>query len=107
VSGVQLTIEERGPSQLALAGDIDLSSEEIFRSSLESQPPAEELVLDMSDVTFMDSTGLGILLAAASGRTEAAPLVLLQPSSAVARVLELAGVGAQVAGMQVRTQPTG
>lgn len=103
MSSVQLTIEERGPSRLALAGDIDLSSEEIFRSALETQPDAQELVLEMSEVTFMDSTGLGILLAAASDRTGAAPLVLLQPSSAVVRVLELAGIGDQVAGMQVRT----
>jgi anti-sigma B factor antagonist len=104
---VQLRIQERGPSTLALAGDIDMASEDTFRSSLEGQPAGDELTLDMSEVTFMDSTGLGILLGAAAARAESAPLVLLHPSTAVTRVLELAGIGDQIAGMHVRARPAG
>lgn len=99
---MQLTIEERGPSELVLAGDIDMAAEEAFRASLETHGLSDGLVLDMSAVTFMDSTGLGIILAAAANRDAASPLVLERPSSAVTKVLELAGIADQVAGLQVR-----
>ena len=49
---------------LALAGEIDLHFAPIFRTLLE-QPtavPAEALVLDLSDVTFIDSSGIAVII---------------------------------------------
>ena len=49
---------------LALAGEIDLHFAPVFRSLLE--PPiklaSEALVLDLSEVTFIDSTGIAVII---------------------------------------------
>ena len=49
---------------LALAGEIDLHFASVFRTLLE-QPtdvPTEALVLDLSQVTFIDSSGIAVII---------------------------------------------
>jgi anti-sigma B factor antagonist len=49
---------------LALGGEIDLHFAPVFRTLLEQQTevPAEALVLDLSEVTFIDSTGIAVII---------------------------------------------
>jgi anti-anti-sigma factor len=62
------TIEERprgDAAELALAGDLDMSAtfalEPVLDRILADAP--RELVLDLADVSFVDSSGLGLLIA--------------------------------------------
>jgi anti-anti-sigma factor len=49
---------------LALAGEIDLHFAPVFRTLLEQQTevPTEALVLDLSHVTFIDSSGIAVII---------------------------------------------
>ena len=49
---------------LALAGEIDLHFAPVFRTLLEqrTEVPPEALVLDLSEVTFIDSSGIAVII---------------------------------------------
>jgi anti-sigma B factor antagonist len=49
---------------LALGGEIDLHFAPVFRTLLEqpTKMPAEALVLDLSEVTFIDSSGIAVII---------------------------------------------
>lgn len=50
---------------LALGGEIDFHFAPVFRTLLEQQTavPTQALVLDLSDVTFIDSSGIAVIIA--------------------------------------------
>ena len=74
-------------TRLELSGDIDLDTVDgLVRQLGDAQRPGVPTVLDMSSVTFMDSTGLRALL---SHRAEGHTLTIENPSRQVARLLEL------------------
>jgi anti-anti-sigma factor len=84
-----------GAPGLTLRGELDMSTlgqleDRLQRAVLES---AGAFVVDLSDLTFMDSSGVNALLRARSllGREERA-LVVVCPPGNVRRVLELIGV---------------
>ncbi len=84
----------QGPT-LVIDGEIDLA----VKGELDAQLAALVAVahgstlVDLSGVTFMDSTGTHALLeTAAAARAAGAPLVLVAVSAPCRRVLELSGV---------------
>jgi anti-anti-sigma factor len=78
------------PRGFRLEGEIDLSNadtlSELLRDEIEAQG---DLTLDMSQVTFMDSTAIRALLSAGKRLQGRGRLVLLRPGSLVANVLRL------------------
>jgi anti-sigma B factor antagonist len=80
---------------LRLSGEIDMCTAELVREAALAAIDRghTDVHIDMSAVTFMDSTGLNMLLAT-SRRAEAAGgrLQLVDPTRAVRRVLEVTGV---------------
>jgi anti-anti-sigma factor len=91
------------PRTLRLAGELDLNDADALagRLAVEGEGPGD-LTLDVSQLTFIDSTGLRALLRAADSLAGRGNLVLRSPSPAVRRVLELMGLGAQTSGLVVR-----
>lgn len=95
--------EERG-GHFRVSGEIDLSNEgtlaELFEDELAR---GHRLVLDLSGVTFMDSQGLRLLIRLGSmARSRGMdPVVLVAPSRAVTRLLQLA-VGRDIPGIEIR-----
>jgi anti-anti-sigma factor len=85
--------EARGAAViLVLGGDLDLATaEEAEQAILEAeaaQPPL--LVLDLSELAFMDSTGLRVVISAASRASEQdRRLVLIKGPEMVQRVFEI------------------
>jgi anti-sigma B factor antagonist len=75
--------------RLLVGGEIDYASVDRLRLAIERADDAAPLTLDLSDVTFMDSMGLGLLI---SANRRVAGLRIL-PSKAVAEVLRVTGVG--------------
>lgn len=82
---------------LTIAGDVDLAAHITFKSHVDrAWDGSTDLVIDCSQVTFLDSMGLRVLVqtiqrAGENGRS----VVLAAPSQPVTRVLDLAGVRSQ------------
>ena len=76
---------------LTVIGEIDVANHAQFAAALEQALRAEPrtLVFDLAGVRFMDSSGIGVLLTAASTTT----LVEIRaPSRAIRRLIEVSGV---------------
>lgn len=77
-----------------LAGELDIYTVAGFRDSVEPiDPSATQLVVDLSDVSLLDSSGLGALVSllnqARGGRRE---LGLICPAKRLRRVFEITGL---------------
>jgi len=83
--------DEAGECVLLVAGEVDLSNATKFRSAVDamllSNPP--RLVVDVRELTFMDSSGLAILLQTAATLDA---VVLRHPQSSILRLIETTGV---------------
>lgn len=80
---------------ICLTGELDLAGAPAVQRELErvEATDAAAIVIDLSGLTFMDSTGVRLLLtASARSRLDAERLTLLRGPAAVQRVLELTGV---------------
>ncbi len=76
-------------------GEIDHHSAVEMRSGIDSEifeRRPEKLILDLSGVDFMDSSGLGLILGRlANMRKIGGELVVLNPNDGVLKILKLAG----------------
>lgn len=82
---------------LTVRGEVDLSVAPALRVGLTGalHDKSGPLVLDMRDVTFIDSTALSVLIEAQAGlKVSGRPLVLACGDGVVTRLLTLAGLGA-------------
>lgn len=88
-----LRVEEHGRFRVVvLAGEVDLAASSAVRICLRELmvDGASDVLVDLSAVTFMDSTGLGMLVAARKqARVFRGSFGLVAPSPPVARVLSL------------------
>ena len=77
---------------LKLVGELDVATTpELSRALLDLSPHAIS-TLDLSELTFVDSSGVHAILALAKSVNGNGPLVLLNPTEAVSRVLEILGL---------------
>jgi anti-anti-sigma factor len=76
---------------VTVAGDLDLSTApDLERSLVGVQTDGRPVVLDLRQVTFMDSSGLRVILAAdARARSAGSRLVLVEGPPGVQRVFHL------------------
>jgi anti-sigma B factor antagonist len=84
----------KGELDMATAGDLS----ELLKTAVEGKDP---IVLDLSEVSFMDSSGLRALLEGAGLPKESGPVVILDPSPQVRRVLDISIPGG-MPGLEVR-----
>jgi anti-anti-sigma factor len=78
-----------------LGGELDMSARFQAEQALDDllAAPVEQLVVDLGEVTFVDSTGMGLVLEVHDrARSEGFRLRLLRGPDEVQRVFELAGV---------------
>ena len=71
-----------------LDGEIDLATSAWLKGVLAEVDPGKPLTLDMASVSFMDSSGIRVLLAISTDRD----LTLVNPSERVHAVLEMSGL---------------
>lgn len=98
-AGLQIeisTVPDGAPVLVVLAGEMDIVSSKLFTealSELERAAP-DRIVVDLAGVTFIDSSGINVLVQAAR-RIEAhgGSAVLAAPSRHVRHVFEIARVG--------------
>ncbi|HEU4656876.1 MAG TPA: STAS domain-containing protein [Capillimicrobium sp.] len=85
--GVAFVVAVYGEVDLLTAGDL---AREIERGVAS---PCPEVIVDLSTVRFIDSTGLHVLIAASARAQEAGKtLRLLRPSPAVNKAFEITGL---------------
>ncbi|OUC77783.1 STAS domain-containing protein [Streptomyces swartbergensis] len=94
---VQVTVTD-GIRVVTVVGEIDYHTGEQLRQALDVCDTARpRLVIDMRQVTFMDSSGINILIAAHQAITEAGGwLRLAGPAGPVLRALQIVGVDALI-----------
>lgn len=83
---------------ISVHGEVDLSSAEPFAeeaSKAVMEAPATSFLVDLSGVTFMDSSCLAVLLLARTTLTaDGGSLILRNPSDAARRLFSVAGLTA-------------
>ena len=81
------------PPVLHVRGDIDASTSAALTAAVDDLASASDgpLVIDLSKVTFMDSSGLSVLI---NAHQRGFTIVVRQPSEVVRRVVELTGLEA-------------
>jgi len=97
VSEFASTVAELAPSThvATIAGDLDLYNAEELRAQLAPliEREHETLIVEMSGVPFIDSTALGVLVAAAKQlRSRAGRLVVASSDPRFRRLLEITGL---------------
>jgi anti-sigma B factor antagonist len=84
---------------LALSGELDVAGATDAQKRLLGLElrRGSELVLDLSGLTFLDSTGIRLILQASEhARMRGAGFVVVRPPAKVMRVLELVGLDEQL-----------
>ena len=97
MSAEQVTVvaEPRGDwTRVKISGVLDAASlTEVSKALADAQRDTAPVYVDLEEVTFMDSRGLGALLAANERTREgSAPIRIYRPSEAVRRLLDVSGV---------------
>jgi anti-anti-sigma factor len=94
--GIQV-IRNGGATRIAPAGELDIATTPALEQAIAeaTDAPGAALVLDLRELTFMDSTGLRTLAQTnARAEDEGFTLSIVRGSSQIERVLEISGLGA-------------
>ena len=100
----------RTETGLAVGGELDLATTPQLSEALDEATAGEgDIVLDVSELTFIDSTGLRTLLGAIEGMPQDRRLILRETQPQVIRVFEIAGILGKVENLVVEgvEQPEG
>jgi anti-anti-sigma factor len=93
VSDLLQVLPTSEPRTVRLIGELDASNaDEFFDSLLPQVDAGGDLVLDVAQLSFIDSMGLRSLLRIATGLENTGKLVLDSPQRAVARTIEILGL---------------
>lgn len=93
----------RDGTALRLVGELDMSTVEKLDAALRAAPEGEEIMLDLTALTFIDSSGIQALLryvASRNGRAGDSTLVLVGAVPNVRRALEIVGID-RIAGVRL------
>ena len=89
---VTVRTSHEGPTPVvSIAGELDLSNADAVRSAIEDEldPATPKLVFELSELQFMDSSGIALLASLAQSVPE---VELRHPTDIVRRILEITGV---------------
>lgn len=88
--------KEKAMLTVRLSGEIDHHSAVIVRSEIDgmiAEHRPERLVLDLSGIDFMDSSGIGLIMGRyARMKTVGGELVVQRPNERIRRIFEMAGL---------------
>jgi anti-sigma B factor antagonist len=89
--------EFEGGRVIALRGELDASTSRGLAEQL-SGPPGSLVVVDLNEVSFLDSSGLGTIhIARRKAIQEGGNLVVCRPGSMIRRVFEITGLDIWIA----------
>jgi anti-sigma B factor antagonist len=90
---VRFGIERAARGRLRVSGEVDVFTASALENAIaaELQDEAGELRLDLSNLSFIDGSGIGILVKTARRLGARGRLVLERPGKRIVRVLKLVG----------------
>jgi anti-sigma B factor antagonist len=93
-SPVTATEERDGVVVVRLAGELDLYNAHVVRKELieAAERGPERLIVELSGVSFIDSTALGVLIEARTRLTNRRAFMLAGPGLETRRALEISGL---------------
>lgn len=95
-------VQGDGPASLRLTGELDVAEADALIERASAALPAEgSLVLEVDELSFIDSSGVRALVTIAGMLPQGGRLVLRAPTAAVRRVLELVGLSGTTAAIDV------
>lgn len=103
------SVDGAGPwARIRLAGELDCASADVIRQAIDgvlsTHTDATVVEIDIEDVTFMDSTGVGVLVV---GHRDLAGrgirLIVTNPAKTVERLMNVTGVYEILTGASVST----
>ena len=77
-----------GRVEISFAGELDASVSGTVAARLNIEPPPTELVIDLAEVTYLDSAALNVLARAA----RRCHVVVINPSEIVRRIIAVGGL---------------
>jgi anti-sigma B factor antagonist len=84
-----------GDTTVAVTGEVDLYTAPRLREQLDEaiESGSQRLIVDLSELDFIDSTGLGVLVGALKrARQGGGELTLRSPTRSTYKILEIAGL---------------
>ena len=95
---IQVRPGDRHEVTLGLAGELDLSTCPELRARVEQlEPMVRHVTLDLTDLAFIDSTGIALLLGFdRSFRTDLRQFTIQCPPGPVRRVLQISGADSRL-----------
>jgi anti-sigma B factor antagonist len=99
-AALPLTLQRTGSTEnpvVEAAGEIDVATSPLLRAELAAllERAPESITLDLGAVSFIDSSGLGVLVGALKGLREHNPagdMRVLHPQDAVRKVFDITGL---------------
>lgn len=88
-------IEMEKTSMVSIKGEIDIYSIEKLREIIEEKirTQAPEIILDCSELSYMDSTGMGVLIELRNKTKEMGQkIIMINPRPNIKKLLSLTGV---------------
>ncbi|MEO1814818.1 MAG: STAS domain-containing protein [Acetobacterium sp.] len=88
-------IEMGKTNMVSIRGEIDIYSIEKFRETIEEKikTQAPEIILDCSELSYMDSTGMGVLIELRNKTKELGQkIIMMNPRPNIRKLLALTGV---------------
>lgn len=90
------TYDVDGCRVIVASGEVDLTTVHLLKTEFDAIEEANRvIVLDLSNVSFIDSTGLHAILEARSAARNTARLFVIDPSPAFSRLVEAARMEAE------------
>jgi anti-sigma B factor antagonist len=85
---------EHDPVVVCVRGELDMSTApDLAKALADAAPAASTVVVDLSGVSFLDSSAIGTLVTAGRARSEAGGRLQVGPRSTIVdRVLEITGL---------------
>jgi anti-sigma B factor antagonist len=92
-SDLRVQIDSEGSAIVVRpVGEVDVANASAFRAALDvAYEPGRQLIIDLANLSFIDSTGIAALIAAAK-RSSRGGFVIRNPSQVVQKVLEITGL---------------
>jgi anti-anti-sigma factor len=88
---INMRLDPTGTQVVTLSGELDSSNAASLREQVASIPPqpTRPLIFDLTDLRFMDSAGIAVLIGA---EAKAGSVSIRNPSPIIRRVLEATGL---------------
>lgn len=99
-------MRDPGGRSVRLEGEFDLANAPEVAAAIADLSGDGSADVDLSGVTFMDTSGLHALVQGARSLGEDTPVVLVDPPSRVVRLMEIVGV-ARTRGIEIRSRQDG